>query len=88
MVRFQVVNHQVIRFAPSKSGFQIGKPFIHLVGIDRVGHGNLLFHNHIRIVRHALGHHVLAFEQIQVAVIDTDVLDIFAKVLHTDSYFF
>ena len=85
MVRFQVVNHQVVRLAASESGFQIGKPFIHLVRIDRIRHGNLFVHNHVRIVGHALGHHVLAFKQIQVAVIDTDILDVFAKVLHIDS---
>ena len=82
MVRFQVVNHQVIRLASSESSLQIGKPLAHLVRIDRIRHGNLFVHNHIRIVRHALGHHILTFEQIQVAIIDTDVLDIFAKVLH------
>ena len=82
VVRFQVVNHQVVRLAASESRFQVGKPLAHLVCIDRIRHGNLLVHNHIRIVRHALGHHVLALEQVQVAVVYADILDIFAKVLH------
>ena len=85
MVRFQVMNHQVVRLATSESCFQIGEPLAHLVRIDRIRHGNLFVYNHIGIVRHALGHHILTFEQINVAIVDTDILDIFAKILHRDS---
>ena len=88
MVRFQMVNHQVIRLTASESSVQIGKPLAHLVGIHRVRHGNLFVQNHIRIIRHTLGYHVLAFEQIQIAVIDTDILDVFAKVFHKFSFLF
>ena len=86
MIRFQVMNHQVIRFAASKSGIQIGEPFANLVSIHRVGHGNLFVNDDIRIVGHAFGHNILALEQIDIAIVNANVLDISTKILHDFSF--
>jgi hypothetical protein len=44
--------------------------------IHRVHNGDLLIHNDIGIIRHAVGHYILTLEQVHLMVIDAYIFDI------------
>lgn len=70
VVRLHVVNHQVVGRTAGKRGVEVAQPLPHKVAVDGVHDGNLLTHNDVGVVRHAvLADVVLPLEEIDVVVV-------------------
>ena len=76
MIRLHVLHHQVVRLPAAQHGLDILQPLLAEARIHRVHHGNLVIHNHIGIICHAIGHQVLALEQIHPVVIHAHIANI------------
>ena len=76
VIRFHMLDHQIVRFPVSQHGGKLIQPLMGKIAVDRIHHGNLLVHNDVGIVRHAVGNGILSFKQVNVAVVDTDIVDI------------
>ena len=68
VVGLHVVDHQVVRGAARQGLVQVRQPFIGPAGVHRVHHGHFLVQNHIGVITDAVGHHVLALKQVDIAV--------------------
>ena len=75
MVRFHVMDHQVVGFPATQGLFQVLQPGGALPGVHRVHHGHFIIQDDIGIVRHPFGNDILAFKQVEVHIVDADVLD-------------
>ena len=70
VVRLHVVNHQVVGRTAGKRGVEVAQPLPHKVAVDGVHDGNLLAHNDVGVVRHAvLADVVLPLEEVYVVVV-------------------
>ena len=76
MVRFHVMDDQVVGRPAGKRLFQVFQPRVRLPGVDRIHHGHLPAQDDIRVVRHPFRNDVLTFKQIQVQVVDSGVPDV------------
>ena len=76
VVRFHMLDDQVIRLAGAQSRPDVVQPFMGETGIHGVHDRCLLIQDHIRIISHAVFYNILAFKQIHLMVIDTYVSDI------------
>jgi len=84
MVRFHVMDHQVVGLPAVQGLFQVRQPLRSLPGIDRIHHGHFFVQDDIGIVSHPLGDDILAFKQVEVHIVDTDVLDFGRNALDHD----
>ena len=75
MVRLHVMDHEVIRLAAFKGLGQVGLPLLALAGVGSVHHGHLIIQDDVGIVGHPFGDDILAFEKVEVEVVDSDILD-------------
>ena len=80
MIRLHVLHHQIVRLAALQRGGQIGQPLVHKVDLAGVHDSDLLVHDDIGVVGHAVGHNVLPLKQIHLMVIDTNITDILRNV--------
>ena len=85
VVGLHVVSHQIVRLVSVQGFNEVCLPLLTLTGIGCVQHCNLLIFNEIRVITHALGHHILTLKQIDVQIVYTDVL--YAVAYHIHSYF-
>ena len=82
MIRFHMLDDQVIRRPPVQGFLQVAKPFIPEMFFHRVHDGNLIIQNYIGIIGHAQGDNILAFEKIDLMIVDTDIADILCHMVH------
>ena len=75
VVRLHVVSHQIVWLATIEGGLQVCLPLFALATVGSIHDRDLLIINEIGIITHALRHHILAFKQIDVKIINTDVLN-------------
>ena len=71
MVRLHVLDHQIVGLTACQSLADVLQPLSGLAGIDGVHNSHLFVQNHIRIIGHAIGHHILALKQIHLVVVGT-----------------
>ena len=76
VVRLHVLHHQIVRLAALEDGFDVVQPLVGEVAVHGVHDGHLFVQNDIRVVGHAVGHHILALKQVHLVVVDADVTDI------------
>ena len=77
MIGLHVMNDQVVGRTAIEHGLEVAEPFVDKASVDRIGDGDFVAQNNIAVVCHAvLGHVVLALEQVNVVIVDTDVADI------------
>ena len=76
MVRLHVLHDQIVRPSAAENGFQIVQPFVGETGVHRVHDGDLLVQNDVGIVGHAVGHRVLALEQVHLMVVYADIKNV------------
>ena len=81
MVRFHVMDYQIIRLAALQGLFQVPEPLLPFPGIGRIQDGYFPVQDYIGIVRHAFRDFVLALKQIQIFII-------YAYVAYILCYFF
>ena len=74
VIGLHVVSHQVVRLSAVQSSRQILFPLLTLSAVSSIHHCYLLIINEIRVITHALGHHILALKQIDVQIVYTDIL--------------
>ena len=82
MVRLHVLHHQIIQLPGPQHSGNVFQPLLPEVLIHGVHHGYLLIQNHIGIVRHAIGHHILSLEQIHLMVVHADIANIIGNHLY------
>ena len=82
MVRLHVLHDQVVGRALAQCGGDLGDPLVGKMGIDAVHDGDLVVADQVRVVRHAVGHIVLALKQVNKVVVDADIQNIFGD-FHT-----
>ena len=87
VVGLDVVDHQVVGRLAVELLLEVFHPVVHLAGIHGVEHRDLLVHDDVGIVGHAVREVVLPFENVQVAVVYANVLDAVAKIFHVKSSF-
>ena len=75
MVRLHVVHDQVVRLAAAKGLGQVGLPLLFHAHVRSVHNGDPVVKDHIGIVGHSFGYDILALEEIEVEVVDSDILD-------------
>ena len=80
MVRFHVLNHQIVRFTAFQSVFDVVQPLLTEVSIHAVHDGDFLINDGIGVVSHAVWYDVLTFKQVDLVVVDTNVFNIFCNV--------
>ena len=76
MVHLHMLDHQVIRLTTGQDILDIVQPLMGEAGIHGIHNGDLLVQDHIRIVGHAVGHHILALEQIHLVVVNANIFNI------------
>ena len=76
VVAFHVLDDEVVGFAASKNGGEVREPFFRKVFIDRVHNGDLVVHDDIGVVCHAVRDDVLTFEQVDFMVVDANIFDV------------
>ena len=76
VVRLHVLDDQVIRFFSVKDIRQVVQPLVGEADIHRIHDGDLLIHDHIGVISHAVRYDVLPLEKIYVMIIDAYISDI------------
>ena len=76
MVGLHVLHDKVVGLAVSECFLEIVQPLMREASVNRIHYGNLLVHDDIGIVCHSVWNNVLAFEQVNFVVVDSDVDDI------------
>ena len=69
MVGLHVLHDQVVGLSALQGGGEVVQPLVGEFGIHRVHHGDLLVPDHIGVVGHAVGHHILPLEQVHLVVV-------------------
>ena len=82
MVGLHVVCHQIVWLAIAQRSLQVSLPLLALAAVGGIQDGNLVIVDEIGVITHALGHYILALEQINVEVVDTDILDGITNHIH------
>ena len=81
MVRFHMVDHQVVGFPAAQGLLQLRHPLLPLPGIDRVHNGHFFVQDEVRVIGHSFGYDILALEQFQIQVVHADILDFRGQIL-------
>ncbi len=76
VVRLHVLYDQIVWTAAVQLGTQAGHPFLAKAAVHRIHDGNFVVADHVRIIGHAVGNHVLPLKQVNVVIVDADVTDI------------
>ena len=80
MVRFHVLDNQVIRLPAFQRFREIVQPFRSEMPVHAVHHGNLPVQDYIGIICHAFRNNILSLKQVDLMVIDADIADILCDV--------
>ena len=75
MVRFHMLNDQVIRSASVEDLLDIVEPFMCEVGIYGIHNRDLVIQDHVRVVGHSVRNLILSFKKVNLMVIYTCVSD-------------
>ena len=77
MIGLHVMNDQVVGRTTIEHGLEVAEPLVDKVSVNRIGDGDLVAQDNVAVVCHTvLGHVVLALEQVDVVIVNTDVADI------------
>ena len=76
VIRLHVLHYQVVRLPVSQQGGNVLQPLVLKMGIHRVHYGNFIVQNHIGVVGHSVGNHILPLKQIHLVVVDSHIADI------------
>lgn len=72
MVRFKMMGYEIVRLSPLEGCLQIGTPDIGLTLVDSIENGYFLVCDDVGVITDTLRNDVLAFEKIEIEVIDAD----------------
>ena len=75
VVRLHMLHDQVIGLTAAQNFAEFSEPLICKFYIHGIHDGDLLVHDDVGIVGHAVGDYILALKQIDDMIVDTDVLD-------------
>ena len=75
VVRLHMLHDQVIGLTAAQDFAELSEPLICKFYIHGIHDGDLLVHDDVGIVGHAVGDYILALKQIDDMIVDTDVLD-------------
>ena len=75
MVGLHVVHDQIVRLAAAQCLREVGLPLPFLADVSRVHDGDPVVQDNIGVVGHSFGYDILAFEKVEVEVVDSDILD-------------
>ena len=75
VVGLDVLDDEVVGRAVGQGVGEVVHPLVGASGVDGVHHGHLLVEDDVAVVAHAFGHFILAFEEVEIAVVGADILD-------------
>ena len=76
VVRLHVLDDEIVRLAASEGALQVVQPLVGEMLVHGVHDGHLFIQDNIGVVAHAVGHLILALEQVHLMVVDAYVQDI------------
>ena len=77
VIGLHVMDDQVVGRTAIEHGLEVAEPLVNKTAVDGIGDSDLVAQDNIAVVCHTvLGHIVLALEQVNVVIVDTDVADI------------
>ena len=77
MVGLHVLHDKIVGRALAEGSGDLGDPLVGKMGVHAVHDGDLFIADQIGVVRHAVGHIVLALKQVNKVVVDADIQNIF-----------
>ena len=75
VVGLHVLHDQIIRFSAAQDFLYVAQPFIGKSGVHSIHDDDLLVQDHVGIVGHAEGNHILTLEQVDIMIVDADIFD-------------
>lgn len=82
MVGLKVLHNEVVGFATGQSLIKVIKPLVTLTTIYRVHHRDTLIDNEVRVIRNTIGNNILALEEVDIQIIDTNVYNTISYILN------
>ena len=76
VIRLHVLYDQIIRLPAAKHTSKVVQPFMGEVSVHRVHDGDLFVKDHIGIVCHSVGNHILTLKEVNLMIIDTDITNV------------
>ena len=77
VIGLHVMDDQVVGRTAIEHGLEVAEPLVDKASVDRIGDSDFIAQDNVAVVCHTvLGHVVLALEQVNVVIVDTDVADI------------
>ena len=87
MVGLHVLHNQIIGLALTQRLVQIVQPLKLKVAVNRIHHGDFLVTDHIGVVCHAVGNHILTLKQVDFVVVHTNIDDVVCHFHRKTSFF-
>ena len=75
MIHFHVLDNQIVGCSSVQLRIDVFHPFTAKGSINAVHHGNLIVQKNVTVVGHAAGDRILAFKEIKIDIVDTDITD-------------
>ena len=89
VVGLHMLHNKIVGCAVGQSRTEVCEPLVHLAIVGRIHNGNLLVLNKIRVIRDAVGNHILALKEVQIGIINTYINNVVCyHFLHNSSLWF
>ena len=82
VVGFHMLDDEVVGRAAAEDLLELAEPLVGEIGAHAVHDRDLLVHDDVGVVCHAVGHDVLALEEVELMVVHADVVDAVRDALH------
>ena len=73
VIGLHMMYDKIVGFAAGKGLYEVGFPLLALAGVGGVHYGNLFVEDDIGVVGHAIRNYILAFKEVEVQVVDSDI---------------
>ena len=76
VIGLHVLHNEIIRLSAVQRSSKVIEPLMRKIAVNGIHDGNLLIHDDIRIIRHAVRDVILPLKQIDLMVVDADIADV------------
>ena len=73
VIGLHVVADEIVGLTACEGFRKLTLPLRPHSGVGRIHHGDLVVEDDVAVVTHALGHHILALEEVDVEIVGTDI---------------
>ena len=82
VIRLHVLDDQIVRLPAAENGGDVVQPFMGKMNVNCIHNGCFLVHDHIGIIGHSIGNHILAFKKVYLMVVYTHIFDRISNSIH------